>query len=132
KAAPEERSLAQRYFARSGEDISFDFIRAVMGSCADTAIIPMQDVLCCASDARMNLPGTASGNWQWRFRADAINDWHVGRLAEMAELYGRAPEKPDAKKKPSAATGTAIAAPSALAGEDDELDEDDSAGAQPP
>ena len=56
----------------------------------------------------MNTPGVAGGNWQWRFRAGELNDWHVGRLAEMAELYGRAPEKPDAEKKPSAATGTAV------------------------
>jgi 4-alpha-glucanotransferase len=124
KAPPEERSLAQRYFARSGEDISFDFIRGVMGSGADTAIIPLQDVLCYGSDARMNFPGVASGNWQWRFHAGAIGDWHVGRLAEMAELYGRAPEKPDAVKKPSAATGTAVAAgaPGDRA-DDDELDD---------
>ena len=126
KASPEERSLVQRYFARSGDDISFDFIRGVMGSGADTVIIPLQDVLCCGSDARMNFPGVASGNWQWRFRAGAIGDWHVGRLAEMAELYGRAPEKPDAVKKPSAATGTAVAAGTAEdALADDELDEND-------
>jgi 4-alpha-glucanotransferase len=122
KASPDERSLAQRYFARSGEDISFDFIRGVMGSCADTVIVPLQDVLCCGSDARMNFPGVASGNWRWRFRSGAIGDWHVGRLAEMTDLYGRAPEKPDAVKKPSAATGTAVAArsPEALDGADDE------------
>ena len=56
----------------------------------------------------MNTPGVAGGNWQWRFRAGELNDWHVGRLADMAELYGRAPEKPDAAKKPSAATGTVV------------------------
>ena len=108
KASPDEQSRVQRYFARSGDDVAYDFIRGVMSSCADTAIVPLQDVLVLGSEARMNTPGVAGGNWQWRFRAGELNDWHVGRLAEMAELYGRAPEKPDAEKKPSAATGTAV------------------------
>ena len=108
KASDDERSRVQRYFARSGDDAAYDFIRAVMSSCADTAIVPLQDVLVLGSEARMNTPGVAGGNWQWRLRAGALNEWHVGRLAEMAELYGRAPEKPDAVKKPSAATGTVV------------------------
>ncbi|MEW6272245.1 MAG: 4-alpha-glucanotransferase [Thermodesulfobacteriota bacterium] len=133
----EERSNAQRYFARSGEDIAFDFIRGVMGSVADTAIVPMQDVLCLGTEARMNYPGRPSGNWQWRFRPGTITDWHVGRLAEMAELYGRAPEKPGAVKKPSAATGTAIAVgatdggPSGEAEEEEEEPEPAADGAEP-
>jgi len=125
KASLDERAFAQRYFARSGEDVSFDFIRGVMASCADTVIVPLQDVLCCGTDARMNFPGEPSGNWQWRFRAGAIGDWHVGRLAEMAELYGRAPEKPGAVKKPSAATGTAVAAAASLEPAGDEDDDGD-------
>jgi 4-alpha-glucanotransferase len=129
KADDEERSRVQRYFARSGDDVSFDFIRGVMGSCADTAIVPLQDVLCLGGEARMNTPGVASGNWQWRFTAGALNDWHVGRLAEMAEMYGRAPEKPDAVKKPSAATGTvvAVAGNGADVGDDDVDDLEDEA-----
>jgi 4-alpha-glucanotransferase len=118
--SPEERSNAQRYFARSGEDIAFDFIRGVMSSVADTAMIPLQDVLCLGTEARMNYPGRPSGNWQWRFRPGAIGDWHVGRLAEMAELYGRAPEKPGAVRKPSAATGTVVAAGATDGGGEDE------------
>ena len=118
KASDEDRAHVQRYFARSGDDVAYDLIRGVMSSCADTAIVPLQDVLCLGSEARMNTPGVASGNWQWRFRAGELNDWHVGRLAEMAELYGRAPEKPDAARKPSAATGTVVR--SAPDGGDDE------------
>ncbi len=90
-AAPaEERSFAQRYLARSGEDFAYDAIRAVMSSVAERAIVPVQDVLALGSEARMNRPGVADGNWAWRLAPDALGDWHAARLREMAELYGRA------------------------------------------
>ena len=47
-------------------------IRAVMASVADVAIVPLQDVLGLGSEARMNLPGTVSGNWKWRYRPGAL------------------------------------------------------------
>jgi 4-alpha-glucanotransferase len=124
QASADERSRVQRYFARSGDDVAYDMIRGVMSSCADTAIVPLQDVLVLGSDARMNTPGVAGGNWQWRVRDGMLNDWHVGRLAEMAELYGRAPEKPDAEKKPSAATGTVVRAAADGTDDADDGDED--------
>jgi 4-alpha-glucanotransferase len=46
-------------------------IRAVLASVADVAIVPLQDVLGLGSTARMNLPGTVSGNWKWRYRPGA-------------------------------------------------------------
>jgi len=107
KASPDERARVQRYFARSGEDVAYDFIRGVMSSRADTAIVPLQDVLSLGSEARMNTPGIAGGNWQWRFRSGDLRDWHVGRLAEMAELYGRAPAQRGPGSTPAAAAGTA-------------------------
>jgi 4-alpha-glucanotransferase len=39
-----------------------------MASVADTAVVPVQDLLGLGSEARMNRPGTASGNWRWRLR----------------------------------------------------------------
>lgn len=35
-------------------------------SACERYIVPMQDVLGLDDDARMNIPGTALGNWQWR------------------------------------------------------------------
>ena len=90
-AEPRMRSFVQRYLARSGDDIAYDFIRAAMSSVADTAIIPMQDVLALGSEARMNLPGRPAGNWGWRYRAEMLSDWHREGLREMVELYGREP-----------------------------------------
>ena len=41
-------------------------IRAALGSVGELAVIPVQDVLALGSEARLNTPGTASGNWTWR------------------------------------------------------------------
>ena len=49
----------------------------------------MQDVLALGGEHRMNLPGTASGNWSWRFMWSDVAAWHAERLRAMAELYGR-------------------------------------------
>ena len=90
-AEPDVRSFVQRYLARSGDDIAYDFLRAAMSSVADTVIVPLQDVLALGSEARMNLPGRPAGNWGWRYRAEMLGDWHRERLREMVELYGREP-----------------------------------------
>jgi 4-alpha-glucanotransferase len=65
-------------------------IRAVEASVADTAIVPLQDVLGLGSEARMNRPSTLGGNWAWRFREEELGPDHAARLAELARLYGRA------------------------------------------
>lgn len=84
-----EKDILRRYLNRPDHDIVWDLIRLAMASVAKFAIVPFQDVLSLSSDARMNTPGTLGGNWTWRFRADALNEWTAGRLREMVELYGR-------------------------------------------
>jgi 4-alpha-glucanotransferase len=42
-------------------------IDTVLASRAALAVLPMQDVLGLGSAARMNTPGTETGNWAWRF-----------------------------------------------------------------
>jgi 4-alpha-glucanotransferase len=49
----------------------------------------MQDVLGLGSEARMNLPGMASGYWKWRMRPGAASDAIAARLKELATLYDR-------------------------------------------
>ena len=105
-ASPDDRAFAQRYLARNGDDIAYDFMRAAMSSVADLAIAPLQDVLGLGSEARMNLPGEPEGNWTWRYRAEALNEWHASRLREMADLYERAP-KPQASEDEADATAAA-------------------------
>jgi 4-alpha-glucanotransferase len=85
----EERNFTRRYLRTDGSEIHWTFIETIMGSVADTVLIPLQDVLGLDSEARMNIPGRPDGNWQWRFRADALKPAHAARLKQLATLYDR-------------------------------------------
>jgi 4-alpha-glucanotransferase len=58
-------------------------------SVADTAIIPIQDVLSLGAEARMNLPGRPMGNWGWRLLPDQLDDQLAQQLGRLTGLYGR-------------------------------------------
>jgi 4-alpha-glucanotransferase len=92
-----ERGFARRYLGTDGAEIHWDFIRAVLGSVADTVIVPLQDVLGRGSEARMNLPGRPAGNWQWRFRAGDLTEEVRSRLLGLTRAYGRIPVPPKEK-----------------------------------
>jgi 4-alpha-glucanotransferase len=85
-----ERRYCREYLNTDGHEINWDFIRALLASVADTAIMPLQDILGLGTEARMNLPATTSGNWEWRFKEAALTDKVSKRLHNVSELYGRA------------------------------------------
>ena len=72
-----------------GKDISRNMIRLCLGSIAMYAIFPLQDVLALGSEARMNTPGVALGNWEWRYRKEDLNLGMASGLRQMTELFGR-------------------------------------------
>ncbi|MDQ3321245.1 MAG: 4-alpha-glucanotransferase [Acidobacteriota bacterium] len=84
-----ERRFCLNYLKSDGREIHWDFIRAVWESVADTAIVPMQDLLGLGNEARMNLPASGSGNWYWQCREGDFSDEISKRLRELTELYGR-------------------------------------------
>jgi len=84
-----ERHFARRYLGCEGDDISWDFIRLALASVADTAVVPLQDVLKLGTEARMNLPGRPSGNWGWRFLPGQLTEDIQERLKELSLLYSR-------------------------------------------
>ncbi len=88
-ASPSEQDFVRRYTARSGDNIAWDMIRLAMASVADTAVIPLQDLMQLDTDARMNYPGRTDGYWQWRFLPEALTDDIVEQFREMTILYGR-------------------------------------------
>jgi 4-alpha-glucanotransferase len=87
--AHEERKKVLDYLNSDGEEIAWDLIRAALASVAGTAIIPLQDILSLGSSARMNLPGTSSGNWSWRFTWDDLKTDLCAGLHDLTGLYGR-------------------------------------------
>lgn len=70
-------------------EVCWRLIERAYGNAASIAVIPLQDVLCLGSEARMNLPGTVGGNWQWRFRQTELTRDIAGRLAGLALQYNR-------------------------------------------
>src|SRR2546427_3676507 len=87
-----EREFCLKYLQTDGQEIHWDFIRALFASVADTAIVPMQDVLGLGTEARMNLPNSTSGNWLWRFRESALTVELAERLKDVGKLFGRTPD----------------------------------------
>ena len=83
------RDRVRRYMNTDASSISWDFIRTAMGTIANYCIFPLQDVLKLGSEARMNRPGVAEGNWSWRYRGGDLNDGMAQGLRQMTELYGR-------------------------------------------
>ena len=90
KQIEREKEFCLKYLHTDGEEINWDFIRAVLASVANTAVVPLQDVLGLGTEARMNLPNSTEGNWSWRVKADALTSEVASRLRELTELYGRA------------------------------------------
>lgn len=88
-ASPHIQDQVRRYLSVSGEDIAWDMIRAAFASTPRMAIVPMQDVLRLGSVARMNIPGTASGNWQFRLAPNALNKALARQLKELSQFNGR-------------------------------------------
>ena len=82
-ATEEERAFATEYLGVTGEDISWDLIRAAWKSKANVAIAPLQDVLSLPTSARMNFPGTLGGNWRWRMPAGAFTPQLRAKVAEL-------------------------------------------------
>jgi 4-alpha-glucanotransferase len=89
---PDERERALRYLQSDRSAPHWDMLKAVLGSTADTAILTAQDLLGLDGSARMNLPGSASGNWRWRLKPGQLDDGVASRLRTMTESSGRSLE----------------------------------------
>jgi len=86
-----EREAALAYFGTDGSDIAWDFIRWLLASVADTAVVPLQEVLGLGTEARMNYPSRLGGNWSWRFRSEDPTPDIRRRLNRLTQAYGRCP-----------------------------------------
>jgi 4-alpha-glucanotransferase len=94
-ADEEERDLVRRYVGSDGSEIHWDMVRLAMASVADLAIVPHQDLAGLGSDCRMNTPGLADGNWEFRILPWTLKDEIQERLADLIWVYGRRPMADD-------------------------------------
>jgi 4-alpha-glucanotransferase len=68
---------------------AWPLIRSAQASIAELAIVPAQDLLELGSEARMNTPAVATGNWSWRAPGGCWRDDLAARLAALAEITDR-------------------------------------------
>jgi 4-alpha-glucanotransferase len=84
-----QREQALRYVGSNGDQFNWDMIRLALMSVANVAIFPAQDLLGLGSSARMNVPGTARGNWEWRLGPGELRPEIAERMALLCETYER-------------------------------------------
>ncbi len=78
---------------RDDGEVVWQLIRLALGSAADFAVIPLQDLLVLGPDARMNAPGRPSGNWKWRVTPQQPVETALQRLRELTVLFNRHPNR---------------------------------------
>lgn len=85
------RNRVRDYVGHAVEEPNWTLIRMGMQSVAHTFIMPMQDVLGLGREGRMNLPGSDSGNWNWRMPGWGLDPEHgvSKRLAHLTWLARR-------------------------------------------
>jgi 4-alpha-glucanotransferase len=66
-------------------------IRLALASPARVAMVQAQDALGLGSEARMNHPARASGNWRWQMRPGALTPALARRMREATAVAGRLP-----------------------------------------
>jgi 4-alpha-glucanotransferase len=99
-AAQRARAYCRQYLGfEDDERVNWAFIRALFGSVANTAIIPLQDLMGLGSEARVNTPGEGTGNWTWRYTPDQLTLGLPERLQRLTHLFGRAPQPKDGLPK---------------------------------
>lgn len=85
----EEKLMVEKYIGKPvGEGLD-KIVEMAMASVANTAIIPMQDILQLNTKSRMNTPGTATGNWGWRFQWKQLKVGQKRFLKELTQKYNR-------------------------------------------
>ena len=86
------RNHVRGYLNITGDSIGWDLVRTAIASEAKMAIVPLQDLFSLDSAARLNTPGAAMGNWQWRYtqaQLDKQQEESAAYLLEQNRLHGR-------------------------------------------
>lgn len=87
--SPEMRDRVRRFLARPDHEVLHALVRLVLSSVAGMAVLPAQDLLGLGSEARLNRPGTAMGNWGWRLPVEWLTAPLAAQFRELNQLFGR-------------------------------------------
>lgn len=88
----EERKNMLFYCGYEGEDWEKGYnnmLKAIYASHSDLVIFPIQDLLGYGSDTRLNTPGIAKGNWQFRITQQQLNSIDKEKFKKYNSVYGR-------------------------------------------
>ena len=88
----EEKQWVRSYFDTDESHSAWPLIRAAFSCVSNLAVIPLQDLLDLPASGRFNHPGTASGNWKWRFKQeqmDRLVEKRGEQILYWQRLYGR-------------------------------------------
>lgn len=88
-----DEDTRERFHTTAGgppSDPAWTLIEMAWDSPASLAVAPVQDILSLDSEARMNTPGVADGNWSWRCAEAVLTPELAARLAELSKRCGRA------------------------------------------
>ena len=100
---PADMKMARKYLGlNSSEGLNWGMMRGGMSSVANLFIAQMQDFLGLGAESRMNTPGLAAGNWQWRMAEGQANAKLSAKIYEACRIYGRLNEKLEAERKAKA------------------------------
>ena len=83
-------TMARKYLGlNEAEGFNWGMIRGGMSSVADTFVVQIQDCLGLGAEGRMNTPGKADGNWQWRLLPGEASPALAKKLLQYVKMYGR-------------------------------------------
>jgi len=100
---PADMKMARKYLGlNSSEGLNWGMMRGGMSSVANLFVAQMQDFLGLGAESRMNTPGLAAGNWQWRMAEGQANAKLSAKIYEACRIYGRLNEKLEAERKAKA------------------------------
>ncbi|TVQ17079.1 MAG: 4-alpha-glucanotransferase [Bacteroidetes bacterium] len=88
-SSEKDKKHMSEYFCVDKSDPAWSYVKLAWSTVADVALAPMQDFLRLDTDARMNYPGKASGNWRWRYTKDKLTPELAEELFKITRLYGR-------------------------------------------
>ena len=93
EADPAETAMARAYLGLNAEEGPvWGILRGGMSSVAELFVAQLQDYLELGADSRVNTPGVAEGNWQWRLLPGQLTDTLAEKIYAMTKRCGRLPK----------------------------------------